>query len=60
MLLKLPNPSPKKGKIKSMEIIIYYLIDQLLVYISSLKTSKEMYDNIVGMYEVKNLSHIME
>lgn len=50
----------KKGEIKAMKITIDSLRDHLLVYISSLKTSKEMHDKIVGRYDVNNLSHIME
>lgn len=49
----------KKDEIKAKKIIIDSLRD-LLVYISSLKTSKEMYNKIVLMYKVNNLSHIME
>lgn len=41
----------KKGEIKAKKIII----DSL-----KLRRSKEMYDNIVNMYEVNNLSHIRE
>lgn len=50
----------KKGEIKDKNTVIDSLRDHLLVYISSLKTSKEMYNNIVGMYEVNNLNHIMD
>lgn len=50
----------KKGEIKAKKFIIDSLRDHLLVYISFLNASKEMYNKIVGMYEVNNLSHIMD
>ena len=54
------NSKYKKSESKAKNVIIDSLRDHLLVYISYLKTSKEMCDSIVGMYEVKNLSHIMD
>ena len=50
----------KKGESKAKKIIVDSLQDHLLAYVGNLRKSKEMYDNIVGMYEVKNLSHIMD
>lgn len=50
----------KKAEIKAKKIIIDSFRDHLLVYISSLKTSNKMYDKIVGMYEVNNLSYKMD
>lgn len=41
-----------KGEIKAHKIIIDSLKDHLLTCISKLKTSKKMYDKIVGIFEV--------
>ncbi len=49
----------KKGEIKDKKIIIDSLRDHLITYVSKLKKSKEMYEKLIGMYEVKNLSHII-
>lgn len=49
----------KKCEIKAKKIIIDSLRDHLIVYISKLKKSKEMYDKLVGIYEVNSLSHIL-
>lgn len=42
-----------KGEIKARKIIIDSLEDHILTSISKFKTSKEMYDKIVGMFEFK-------
>lgn len=49
----------KKGEVKAKKIIIDSLRDHLITYVSKLKKSKEMYDKLVGMYEVNNLNHIV-
>lgn len=55
-LLKMPllllKQDTRKGEIKARKIIIDSLKDHLLPYISKLKTSKEMYDKIVAMFEI--------
>ncbi len=49
----------KKGEIKAKNIIIDSLREHLIFYILKLKKSKEMYDKLVGIYEIKKLSHIL-
>lgn len=49
----------KKGEIKSKKIIIDSLGDHLLTYIAKLKKSKDIYDKLVGMYEVNNFNHVL-
>ena len=49
----------KKGEIKANKFTIDSLRDHLITYVSNLKKSKEMYDKLVGMYEVNNLNHIL-
>lgn len=48
-----------KGEVKAKKIIIESLRDHLVTYVAKLKKFKEMYDRMVGMYEVKNLNHIL-
>lgn len=48
-----------KGEIKSKKIIIDSLLDHLIIYISKLNNSKEIYDKLFGMYEVNNLNRIL-
>ena len=38
---------------------MYSLRDNLITYIAKLKNFKEMYDNLVGMYDSNNLSHTL-
>lgn len=49
----------KKGDIKDKKIIIDPLKDQLITYVSKIKTSKEMYDRMTRMHEVNNLRNII-
>lgn len=49
----------KKGEIKTKKIIIYSLKDHLPTYIGKLEESKDIYNKLVGMYEVNNLNHIL-
>ena len=51
-----PNKKHKKGELKANKIIVDGLQDNLLSYVGNLKMSKDMYDKIVDMYEVKNLN----
>ena len=48
----------KKGKLKAKQIITDSLQDNLLYYVGNLRRSKDMYDKIVGIYEVNNLNEI--
>jgi len=49
----------KKGELKAKKIIVDGLQDNLLAYVGNLRKSKDMYDKIVGMYEVNNLIEII-
>ena len=49
----------KKGESKVKQILAYVLQDHLLAYVGNLKKYKDMYDKIVGMYEVNNLNEII-
>lgn len=49
----------KKGKVKAKKIILDSLGDHLITYVSNLKKDKEMYDKLIGMYQVNNLSQIL-
>ena len=49
----------KKDELEAKQIIADGLQDNLLAYVGELRRSKEMYDNIVGMYEVNNLNEII-
>ena len=49
----------KKGELKAKKIITNGLQDHLLAYVGNMKKSKDMYDKLVGMYEVKNLNEII-
>jgi len=49
----------KNGEIKAKKIIIDYLRAHLIIYVYKIKKSKEMYDKMIGMYEVNNLSQIL-
>eukprot|EP00253_Pinus_taeda_P002451 PITA_02451 len=57
-LASLKNRS-KKGESKEKKIIIDGLQDHLLAHVGNLRKSKDMYDNIVGMYEIYNLNEII-
>lgn len=50
----------KKGESKPAKLFIDSLKDHILIYISKLKTYKELYDNIIGMFEVQNLNHFLD
>ena len=43
----------KKGEVKAKIIIISSIQKNLVAYIYNLGTSKEMYDNLIGMFKVK-------
>lgn len=49
----------KKGDLKAKKILIDGFQDHLHVYVGSLKKSKDIYGNLVGMYEVNNLNYII-
>ena len=49
----------KKGDLKAKKIIIDGLQDHFIVYVGNLKAFKDMYYNLVGMYDVNNLNHIL-
>ena len=49
----------KKGELKSNKIIVDDLQDHLLAYVGNLKKSKDMYDKLAGMFEVKNFNEII-
>ena len=49
----------KKGELKAKKILIDGLQYHLLVYVGSLKKYKDIYDKPIGMYEFKNLNHIL-
>jgi len=49
----------KKGEIKAKKIIIDPRQDRPITYVSKMKKSKEMYDKLIGMYEINNLSQII-
>lgn len=49
----------KNGDIEANKIISYSLIDHPITYVYKMKKLKEMYDKLIGMYEVKNLSQII-
>ena len=59
MLLLLSYPGTIKGDLKAKKLLIHGLQDHLLVYVGNLKISKHIYDNLVGMYKVNNLNHIL-
>lgn len=46
----------KKGEVNVKIIILDYLEDNIITYVSNLKKSKEMYDNLIGMNQLNNLS----
>ena len=65
-VLKPPENAPtaaktnyKKGELKAKKIILDGLQDHLLAYVGNLKKSKEMYNKLVGMYEVNNQNEII-
>ena len=47
-----------KAKVKAKKIIRDSIDKHLVVYISELKTSKEIYDRLVGMFKVSNANQI--
>ena len=49
----------KKCELKENQIIDDGLQDNLLAYVGNLRKFKDMYDNIVSMYEVNNLNEIL-
>jgi len=49
----------KKGEVKANKIIIDSIHKPLVAYISDLKTSKEMYDKLVGMFKVNNANQVL-
>lgn len=49
----------KKGELKAKQIIADGLQYNLLVYVGNLRSSKDMYDKIIGMYEVNILKEII-
>ena len=49
----------KKGELKAKQIIVDGLQGNLLAYVGNLRMSKDMYDKIVGMYEVNNLNEMI-
>jgi len=53
------KPGYKKGDLKAKKLMIHGLQDHLLVYVGNLKSSKDIYDKLVGMYKFKNLNHIL-
>lgn len=66
---KVPEPSENscvfvknkhtKCELKEKQIMTDGLQDNLLAYVGNLRKSKDMYDNIDVMYEVKNLNEII-
>jgi len=66
---KVPEPSEntsttannkyKKGELKAKKIIVDALQVNLPAYVGILRNSKDMYDKIVGMYEVNGLNEII-
>lgn len=49
----------KKCEVKAKKIIVDSLKDHIITYVSKLKNSKDMYNMLIGMYEVNNLNHII-
>ena len=45
--------------LKAKKILIDGLQDHLLVYIGRLENSRDIYDKLVGIYEVKNLNQFL-
>ena len=50
----------KKGEIKAKKLIIDSLRGHFITYVSKSKKSEEMYDKLIGMYEVYNLTQVMK
>jgi len=48
----------KKGEVKAKKIIVESIHKPLVSYISDLEASKEMYENLVGMFKVNNENQI--
>jgi len=46
----------KKNQVKAKRILTYSIKDNLIPYVSELKTPKEMFDALARLYEVKNTS----
>jgi len=65
-ILEPPSKAPaaaktkyNKGEIKSKNIIEDSIDDHLVAYISESKTSKQIYDRLVGMFKVSNANQIL-
>lgn len=48
-----------KGELKSNQIIVDGLQDNLLAYVGKFRRSKDMYDKVDDMYKVNNLNEII-
>ncbi len=49
----------KKGEVKAKKIIFDFIHKPLVSYISDLKTPKEMYDKLIGMFKVNNANQVL-
>ena len=49
----------KDTDINSMSIIVHYVKDHLIPYISHLDSSKKMYDALTNLFLVKNNGQVM-
>lgn len=63
---KIIEPIDEVGKKKynkydltAMSIIVDFIKDHLIPYISKLDTSKKMYDALIGLYTIKNIEQVM-
>jgi hypothetical protein len=50
------NPKHKRNEAKTKRILIDSVRDHLIPHITELKTAKEMFDALVGLFESKNTS----
>jgi putative lipoic acid-binding regulatory protein len=49
----------KKNDINAMSIIVDYIKDHLIPYISHLDSSKNMYDSLTNLFLVRNIGQVM-
>jgi len=54
-----PKALRKKNLIKDMRIIVDYIKDHLIPYVSSLNTPREMFDSLTKLFEGKNINQKM-
>ena len=54
-----PASKYKKGEVKAKKIIMDSIHKHLVVYVSDLNTSKEIYGRLVGMFKASNANQVL-